>query len=210
LPFEQAWVPKLKRNYPELELIDSSAGIVRSEWHTHQHANEHQYFFDPHVWTSPENGLQIARSIAQALVRVDPTHAAEYERNFEQLKARLEAVDTTLRTLLSRRTARRFYVFHPAWGYFATAYGLEQVALEQEGRAPGLRRLKMLIEQARADRVRCIFVQEQYSRKTAQTFADAVNAEIAEADTLAYDYPASLIHFAEQLAGINSETCGAK
>ncbi len=36
----------------------------------------------------------------------------------------------------------KFIVFHPAWGYFAEAYGLEQVPVEIEGKEPKPSQLK--------------------------------------------------------------------
>jgi zinc transport system substrate-binding protein len=33
-------------------------------------------------------------------------------------------------------------VFHPAWGYFAHAYGIKQVPIEIEGKAPEPAQLK--------------------------------------------------------------------
>ena len=62
-----------------------------------------------------------------------------------------------------------FMVFHPAWGYFAQAYGLEQVPIEIEGKNPKPAQLQALIVQAREQRIRVVFVQPQFSVKRRPT-----------------------------------------
>jgi zinc transport system substrate-binding protein len=91
-------------------------------------------------------------------------------------------------------------VFHPAWGYFADAYGLHQVPVEVEGKEPKAKELDEFIKRAHELGVKAVFVQPQYSPKTAQTIADAVGARLVEADDLAPDWEKNLRKVAEQIA----------
>ena len=53
-------------------------------------------------------------------------------------------------------------MFHPAFGYFADAYGLKQKSVETEGKAPTPRQLRRWCKQARAEGVKVIFLQPQF------------------------------------------------
>jgi zinc transport system substrate-binding protein len=83
-------------------------------------------------------------------------------------------------------------VFHPAWGYFARAYGIEQVPIEIEGKDPKPARLKELIEHARKKHIKMIFVQPQFATKSAELVAKEIGGQVAVANPLAEDWMANL------------------
>jgi zinc transport system substrate-binding protein len=91
-------------------------------------------------------------------------------------------------------------VFHPAWGYFAETYGLTQVPIEKEGKEPGARALAALIEQARREQVKVIFVQPQFSRRSAEQVARAIGGQVVAIDPLAPDYADNLRQAARSIA----------
>ena len=101
---------------------------------------------------------------------------------------------------LQSRKSSAFLVFHPAWGYFAQRYGLRQVAAEYEGKEPSAKALSGLIDRARSAGIKVVFVQPQFSSKTAQVLAEALEARIVEADPLAENYFQAMLQFATQLA----------
>ena len=108
-----------------------------------------------------------------------------------------------LSATLSGLESRTFLVYHPAWGYFADAYGLTQIPIEREGKAPGARRLTALIEQARATGTRVIFVQPQFDRRAAERVAQAINGRVEAVDPLAPDYADNLRRVAGLIAAAN-------
>ena len=83
-------------------------------------------------------------------------------------------------------------VFHPSWGYFAQAYRLKQVPVQIEGRDPKPAQLKELIEHAREKNIKVIFVQPQFSAKSAKLVAKEINGEVALVDPLAENWSANL------------------
>jgi zinc transport system substrate-binding protein len=80
-----------------------------------------------------------------------------------------------------------FIIYHPALTYYARAYGIEQVAIEQEGREPSARSLTALIERARRDSVRTIYYQRPYPASVVATVAESIGAEAIEIDPLDED-----------------------
>jgi zinc transport system substrate-binding protein len=95
---------------------------------------------------------------------------------------------------------KTFMVFHPSFGYFADAYGLRQEPIELEGKNPTGRQLAEIIRRAREERIRVIFVQPQFSRKSAEVVARSVGAVVMPIDPLARDYLANLERIAETIA----------
>jgi zinc transport system substrate-binding protein len=93
-----------------------------------------------------------------------------------------------------------FMVFHPAWGYFAQAYGLEQVPVEIEGKEPKPAELKHLIKHAKEKNIKVIFVQPQFSAQSARTIANTIEAEIVFADPLALNWADNLQRVAEKFS----------
>ena len=134
------------------------------------------------------------------LAELDPKHAPDFARNRDAFLAVLDELDRTIRELLEPLKNRRFMVFHPAWSYFAAAYGLTQVPIEGEGKEPGARTLAALIEQARREAIRVVFVQPQFDDRLAAQVARAIDGSIIVADPLAGDYVDNLRRVAQQLA----------
>ena len=90
-------------------------------------------------------------------------------------------------------------VFHPSYGYFADAYGLKQIAVEMGGKEPGARQLARLIDRAKEDGVRMIFVQPQFSKGSARTIAEAIGGAVVPLDPLARDYLENLERMARDI-----------
>ena len=212
VPFENTWLTRIRSANPEMEVVDTRAGIrPRPAAPGHDHhvgdgktvapGTHHHGSMDPHTWTSPMLAKQMARNIRDALIRHDPSHREDYSRNFEAFAAELDELDGEIRAMLKDVPARQFMVFHPAWGYFADAYGLTEIAIEHEGKEPGARKLNALIEQAHRENVKVIFVQPQFGQQAARQVAREIGGRVAVMDPLAADYSDNLRRVARLLAG---------
>jgi zinc transport system substrate-binding protein len=155
---------------------------------------------DPHVWLSPPVMAGTARRLAAALAQVDPSHDSEYEARLGATLAEIERVEAQTRRLLDDVEERRFLVVHPAWGSFASHFGLEQVAIEEEGKEPSPARLAALIREAREEGVDTLFVQRGFSRRSAEVLAAEVGATLVELDPLGRDWPRTMLETARALA----------
>ena len=204
--FEDAWMPRLLAANPHMRVLDARDGLeVRrkatehdegDDGHDHDHGD-----FDPHVWTSPARVRIMGARIRDALIDLAPQFAADFAANYDRFAADLDALDTEIRERLSGVENRRFMVYHPAWGYFAEDYGLEQVAIEREGKEPGARALTAMIEQARREGIRVIFVQPQLNPASAEQVARSIGGQVAVIDPLSGDYFENLRQVAELIAG---------
>ncbi len=206
--FEARFAEVLGSTCPNLKIIDTRQGITmrRIEGSCHHDAAEehadhaHGEGDDPHIWLDPRLVKAQARTICKALTAVDPSHAAEFERNLAVLLADLDQLHARITERLAPFKGRAFFVFHPAFGYFADAYGLEQVAVEKGGRSPSARQLVALTQRAKASRAACVFVQKQFAAASAQAVADAIGGDVVTLDPLARDLLAGLDEMATRIA----------
>ena len=202
MPFEKHLLKKIVPLYPDLPIVGTEAGIeLRAMPHEHhgEHCSGDHGAKDPHIWLSPANAISIAKAIFQALEKIDPANADEYRRNFKKMAVEFRQLDDDIRAMLAPYAGSRFYVFHPSFGYFADAYGLEQIPVELDGKTPSPRQLATLIEQAKADGVKVVFVQKQFPAGSAKAIADAIGGTVAQLDPLAEDSVANLRLIAESL-----------
>lgn len=190
--FENGLIPKLQSTMPELLIVDTRQGITLEKMTAHEEEEEaghsHEEELDTHIWLDPLLVKKQAAIIKDALVQLDPDGRSLYEKNLVAFCTELDALHARLSTALAPLQGKSFFVFHPAFGYFAKAYGLNQIAVETGGNAPSARHLAALIESAREKGVRVLFVQPQFSQKSAETVARAIDGVVVALDPLARDY----------------------
>lgn len=156
---------------------------------------------DPHVWLSPPLVMQQARNILDALVAADPEGRSGYATRYREFISEVVDVDLYLMEKFAAPDAKgQFMVYHPSWGYFADAYGLTQIPVELEGKEPKPAQLQGLIERAREDGVQVVFVQPQFSKRSAEIIAKAIDGEVVEVDPLAVNWAENLRSVADHFA----------
>jgi len=203
VPFETALLNKIRPLYPDLNIVASDSGIIKRSisHHTHgEHCDHDHGANDPHVWLSAKNAVSIAGNMYTALAQNDPEKEPFYRKNLEILTEELNALRRETHVLLAPFKGQRFYVYHPSFGYFADEYGLEEMPIELDGKSPSPRQLATLIEQARVDNVKIVFVQKQFPADSAQAIADAIGGTVVPLDPLAEDVIANLRQIAESIA----------
>jgi zinc transport system substrate-binding protein len=213
MPFESRLVERMAAHHAGLSIVDATEGIVKRPMAGHcceaadhdEDDDEAPGQPDPHVWLSPPLLKIMAANVANALARADPDHAADYRRNEAALAAELDALHARITRRLAPFRGQRFYVFHPAFGYFGDAYGLVQEPVETEGKSPTPRQIQALVRQARADGVRIIFLQPQFDPHSAEAVARAIGGSVLPMDDLAPDVLGNLSDVAEKIAAALGE-----
>ena len=196
MPFENELVERIAAHHAGLTVVDATQGIVKRAGVDEDEAGQP----DPHVWLAPRQLRIMAGNVAEALARADAAHAGDYRRRAAAVAAELDALDARIARRLAPLGGQRFYVFHPAFGYFADAYGLVQESVEVEGKSPTPRQLQALVRQARADGVRIIFLQPQFDPRAAEAVARAIGGSVVPMDSLAKDVPRNLDDITEKIA----------
>jgi zinc transport system substrate-binding protein len=209
-PFEKRLLAKTTAANPNLKVIDTRAGVplrtMAADELDPDEPGQKAGEPDPHVWTSPRLVKIQAAAIERGLAAEDPAHAADYEKNLRAFQEDLDRVDAKIAKALAPLKGKAIFVYHPAFGYFADAYGLKQVPVEVEGKEPSAKHLGAFIERAKAAGVKVIFVQPQFSAKSAEAVARAIGGAVVPLDPTAKDYLANLETMAEKI----SEALGGK
>ncbi len=205
LEFERELLAKIRQTETKVRVVDISSGIKKISMSQHEHGHydqdeAHSGGLDPHIWLDPQNLQQMAASMAAALAEADPANAAVYQQNSQKVAQELTALHEELQTLLAPFKGQTFLVYHPAFGYFAKAYGLRQEAVEIEGKSPSPKQLYDLIGKAKQEQAKVIFVQPQFDRKNAETVAKAIGGRVAVLDPMAADVPENLRRMAKELS----------
>jgi zinc transport system substrate-binding protein len=198
VPFETIWIHRIKSIHPNLQFVPLH-DKVRT---VHEHGTHHSDFTrDPHIWTSPKNVKSIAQKIKDTLSHAKPEKEKYFEDNLQAFFHDLNLLDKDIRAILGNSDNRRFMVFHPAWSYFAKDYGLEQIAIEYQGKEPGARKLQKIIEKGKRLGIKVIFVQKQFSLSIAERIAKMVGATVRQIDPLAEDYLGNMRRTATAISG---------
>ncbi len=156
---------------------------------------------DPHVWTSPSNVKIIAKNILDELVHNDVKNKSYYISNYNNFIATIDETDTKIKKLLKDSHNAKFMVFHPAWGYFASQYHLEQVAVEVSGKSPKPKQVQHLIEEAKKDNIKAIFTSPEFSDSISKQIANELNIKVIKVSPLNPKWSQNLINLAKAISG---------
>jgi ABC-type metal ion transport system, periplasmic component/surface adhesin len=197
--FEQAWMKSLKKNNPDVRFFDTSRGIEMVETE-HAHGDHVHKGSDPHIWSSPKEASVIVKNMYDALVELDKANAATYTSNYEKLIEEINQTDATIRQFLSDSSQKAFIIYHPALTYFTRDYGLTQYAIELDGKEPSASQIKALIDTAKAQRIKTIFIQKEFDKKNAEMIAEATKCRLVVINPLSYEWSKEMIKIAQALS----------
>jgi zinc transport system substrate-binding protein len=198
LPYEAAWMSRIKAVNPSILVVDLRDGVDLLEHHHHEGHDEHEDT-DPHLWTDPALVANQLDKLAQALIKLTPDRESVIAKNHLSYQQQLLDIDNQIRTLLAPYSNNTFYVYHPAWSYFAKRYQLNQVSLERGGKDFGPHALEHVLEASRHNTHRVLFVQPQFDRRLAQRVADEIHGHVVTIDPLSEAYPNNLLDAATAL-----------
>ena len=198
LGFEMNWLDRFyetNRTMKRLSLgdrIDPLNSVHHSE-------GGHIESADPHYWVSPKCAMIMAASLKEFLCDLNPSQKQKYETNYQVLVSRIQEVDNKARELFSGVQNRSFMIYHPNLAYVARDYNLEEIPVEFEGKEPPPSRLKELIDRARNDHLKTIFVQREFDTKNAKVIAGEIGAKIQIIDPLSENWQKSTMDIIDAL-----------
>jgi len=130
-------------------------------------------FGNPHFWLDPLNGIRIARTIADALKRIDPKHADEYEANYRRFAEKIRTKTREWLRLMEPYRGTKVVVYHRGWPYFRRRFGLVKIAEVEPkpGISPGPQHLAAAIEKMKQENCRIVIVETYNNRRNAEFVA---------------------------------------
>lgn len=201
----ESWMDNILKVNPKMAVVDTSRGISlitdANETGTVGAASTvGTGAVDMHIWLSPRRAMIQVQNICDGLKEVDLAGRDYYTNNSEGYIAKLRELDSYLNSTFAETKKKKFIVLHPAWIYFASDYGLEQVAIEVEEKEPGPRYLAEIVNAARENHITTVFVEPQYNPKMAEVIAKEINGKVVSIDDLAPNYIDNMKSVGEKIA----------
>lgn len=177
----------------EIEEKDGCDPKKDSDCYCHEHADGKIFChthrgLDPHIWLDPRLVITQAKNIEKALIKLYPQNEELYKQRTSAFIKELNSLHNSIKERLKDVKTKKFMVFHPSWGYFAKRYGLEQIPVEKEGKDPKPAELQKLINLAKTENIKVIFVAPQFSKKSANIIAKESGIKVIEIDPLPQDW----------------------
>jgi zinc/manganese transport system substrate-binding protein len=162
---------------------------VHDESGTPEAEDEHGHGkFDPHLWQSVPNAIQMVKNIRAALSSADAANAAVYQANADAFIAKLEELNADITTQVNTLPAdsRKLVTNHNALCYFAQAYGFALVgdalgSLSTEVAEPSAAQIAEVTDAIQREGVRAIFTENIEGSQVIEQIAREVGVTVAPA-----------------------------
>jgi zinc/manganese transport system substrate-binding protein len=137
---------------------------------------------DPHAWQSVVDARIYVANIRDALVTADPADAEIFRKQAQAYSAKLDALDREVRDAIAKipQGRRKVISTHDAFGYFASAYGIdfiapEGVSTESEASA---RDIAGIITQVKSQKIPAVFLENISDPRLMRRIAAETGASI--------------------------------
>jgi ABC-type Zn uptake system ZnuABC Zn-binding protein ZnuA len=156
----------------ELELLASPAGHRDGDAGLEHNEDD----MDPHVWFSVPNVIRWVQSIEHTLGTLDPGNKGYYQENAASYARQLEELDAWVQEQVATipEANRKLVTNHPAFGYLADRYGLEQLGAifpVSPSSEPSAQDIAALQDAIRAFSVPAVFTESTVNAKLAEQVA---------------------------------------
>ena len=198
LPFESALAATVADSVATVDLSREVELIYGTHGHDgHDHGAGVP---DPHIWTSVPNARRMIARMAEELCTLDPEHAAAYTHRRDSVDRVLAALDDYARAGLAEAPSKAFLIWHPSLSYFARDYGLQQVALNSEGKDLSAAQMREAVEQARGSGARVFLAEKSLNPRQAESIASEIGARVVEIDPMSSEWSEQIKRIADEIA----------
>ena len=176
------------------------------------HAGHDHEGADPHAWLLPANAIAWLDLIAQELAEQDPENAALYVANAEAGKQEISAVVADVSSTLEAMQSLQFIVFHDAYQYFETGFGLTAagaISLSDASK-PSPARIAELRQVVADLQVTCVFSEPQFNPGLVATVLEGTGAKTAVLDPLGIELELGPNFYPNLLQGLGAAISNCK
>ena len=151
----------------------------------HEGEDEHDHgAYDPHIWHSAANAIQMTKNIRDALITADPANRPTYEANAEAYLKQLEELDAWIFDEVTKlpEPRRQLITTHDTFGYFAERYGFQIIGTvlptTTEGASPSAQEIAALVTNLKQAGVPAVFAENVSSNALLRQIADEAGLKI--------------------------------
>jgi ABC-type Zn uptake system ZnuABC Zn-binding protein ZnuA len=147
--------------------------VTRAEGDVHPLGN-------PHYWLDPENGLRIARGIADKLSQMRPDDAPYLAQRYADFEQRLKQADQRWLEEMKPYASRKIVTYHRSWPNFAEHFHLDVVGYVEPrpGIPPSPQHTVELIQLMKREGVKVIVVEPYFDLKTPNSIARETGGQV--------------------------------
>jgi zinc/manganese transport system substrate-binding protein len=150
-----------------------SGQVTRAEGDVHPLGN-------PHYWLDPDNGLRIAKGIADKLGEMRPSDAAYFAQRYADFAQRLKQADQRWLAETAPYAGRKVVTYHRSWPNFADHFHLIVAGYVEPrpGIPPSPQHTVELIQQMKRDNIKVIVVEPYFDLKTPNAIARETGGQV--------------------------------
>jgi len=204
IAFENAWIDKLASINSQMKIINTAEGTELLSDENHHNSDNKNQGYNPHIWLLPSSVKKQATIIFNTLAKEYPEHKSEMQQNLQVFLQQCDSVQTELDKKFKPLSGTSFIVYHPVWSYLAKEYNLHQVAIEQHGKEAAADKLKKIIDFAKQNNIKTVFVQKEFNGTQAETIAKEIGGKVTVLNPLNYNWFNTMAQFAEAFDNVTN------
>jgi zinc transport system substrate-binding protein len=199
LTFEDVWKTKFAEINKNLIIVNCADGIeplagIQDDDHDHSGA------FDPHIWLAPAEVKRMAQNTLNVLKTSFPEHIPAFEENYNLFILKVDSISAKIQEQLAPLKNRNILIFHPALAYYARQFNLQQIPLELDGKEPSPKHMKDIVDLARKENIRIIFIQKEFDSENALQLSREIGGEVVVIDPLDYNWEKQMLDITQKIA----------
>lgn len=191
----EVFMPTVLKNVDEqkqIELMDVSEikSLLRTNHHDdeipHNDNDHHHGEYDEHIWLSPKIAKIIAKSIHDKLIELYPNKVQLLDANLNEFITNLSETEQNIAKKLISVQNRGYFVFHDAYGYFESQFGLKNLGSFTINPAvqPGVQTVYAIQKKLAEHQAVCVFREPQFSPAVIKKLVNGTNVKIGELNPL--------------------------
>jgi zinc transport system substrate-binding protein len=175
---------------------------AHDEIHSHHHGE-----YDEHIWLSPKIAKIIAKSVHDRLIQLYPDKALLLDKNLEEFIINLSETEQNIAKKLINVQNRGYFVFHDAYGYFESQFGLKNLGSFTINPAvqPGVQTVYAIRKKLVEHQAVCIFREPQFSPAVIKKLVNGTEVQIGELNPLGTDIIVSKDGYSQFLLALTEE-----
>lgn len=171
------WIEKFVQPVSERMYLMEETAVMQGR-------DKNSHDINPHIWLSFKGARVITEKVYKFLCEKDRANAEYYGKNFAGYSKTLDEAERRASLKLKNLKNRRFIQWHPSWNYFAADFALEISGTIESGHGdePSVKRMKGLVETARAKSVKVIIVDINTQASAAGALANEIGGRVVQLD----------------------------
>jgi len=189
LDLETGWVPPLLNSARNSKIQKGGEGYVDASVHVpllqvpssvNRGEGDIHIYGNPHYWLDPLRGRDVARAIYEGLVRIDPQHQGEFEKNLDSFNAKIDAKTKEWVLKMSPYKGSKIIAYHNEWVYFEQRFGLEIADFlePKPGIPPSPSQLAKVIGEIKRENIHVIISSPYFTTESADLVARQTGAKV--------------------------------